>query len=396
MTTGAATYSMEQASDLVCPQCQAHVRATNLACPACGVDLAWAAALAERQALTTAPADAQIPYQPDVVLPRFGEYLMRRGYITEAQLQAALARQRETAGPGTQLTIGQTLFEMGVVSREQRDQASLEQVRQLQEALQSANRKLEQLVAERTRALQGALQQLAALSELRSKLVGNLAHNLRTSMVPIRGFATLLAEGRLGPLADSQQEAVEAIVRSVTELEATVNEVGQFTANLQGPVRLQRTTIAVPELVARLKAYFSPKAATANIALRCDVAPDLPPATADAEKVWWVLFQLFEQALKLLPAGGSLSLAVEASGRTLSFAVRDTGPGIPPEQLDEILRLPPEFISRLADARGWSLAQARHIVAAHGTAFSVVSRPDEGTTVTFQLPVAEPASPAGG
>ena len=396
MTTGTVAYSMEQASDIVCPQCQASIRATDVTCPACGVDLAWAAALAERQALTSVPAEPEVPYHSDVLLPRFGEYLLRRGYVSETQLQTALARQREMAARGTQVTIGQTLFEMGAVSREQLDLASLEQVRQLQETLQATNRKLEQNVTDRTRALQGALQQLAALSELRSKLVGNLAHNLRTSMVPIRGFATLLAEGRLGALTDSQREAVEAIIRSSTELETAVNEVGQFTANLQGQVRLQRSTLAVPDLVARLNAYFGPKAASAHVALRFEASPDLPPATADAEKMWWVLFQLFEQALKLLPAGGSLTLAAEAGGRHISFTVHDTGPGIPPKQLDEILHLPPEFISRLADARGWSLAQAKHIVVAHGTPFSVVSRPDEGTTVTFQLPVAETRPPAGG
>jgi signal transduction histidine kinase len=389
MTTGAAAFSMEQASDLICPQCQGRVKANDVACPACGVDLAWAAALAERQALMSLPADAETPYQSDVLLPRFGEYLLRRGYITEAQLQAALTRQREMAARGVQVTIGQTLFEMGAASREQLDLASLEQVKQLQDTLATTNRTLEHRVTERTQALQQALQQLAALSELRSNLVGNLTHDLRRPVVPIRGFANLLAEERLGPLADSQRDAVEAILASVTELEAMIKEVGQFTSNLRGHVRLQRSAFAASDMAERLKAYFAARAAAAGIDLHFEVAPDLPALLGDAEKIWWVLFQLFDNALKPMSAGESLTLTVETAGGLIRLTVRDTGPGIPPTRLDEILRLPPEFISRLADSRGWSLAQIKHILAAHGASISVVSRPEQGTTVSFQLPAAE-------
>ena len=389
MITDTDTFPAEPASDFICPQCQAKVNACEVVCPECGVDLAWAAALAERQVLAAMPAAAGATNKGDVLLPRFGEYLLRRGYITDPQLQAALTRQREAALLGSPQTIGQALFEMGAVSREQLDLASIEQVKQLQEALQASNRHLERRVNERTLALQQALQQLAALSELKANLVGNLSHNLRSPVVPIQGYGTLLAYERLGPLTEAQREAVDIILRSVTHLESVINEMGQLSSNLRGQVQVQAATFALPSLVERLKTFFAPKAASAGIQLLFDVVPDLPFASGDIEKIWWVLFQLFDSALKPMSDGGELALTAEATASRIKVTVRDTGPSIPPTQLDEILHLPLEFISRLADSRGWALAQIKRIVEAHGTRFSVEARPEQGTTVAFELPVAD-------
>jgi signal transduction histidine kinase len=242
-------------------------------------------------------------------------------------------------------------------------------------------------VADRTRALQQALQQLAALSELKSNLVGNFSHSLRSPVVPIRGYSSMLVEGRLGPLTNSQRDAIETMLRCVNQLESAINEIGQFSANLKGQVRIQPALLSVAELVERLKLFFTPKAEAAQIHLHFNLAPNLPSLSADAEKVWWALFQLFDQALKLTGAGDKLTLTVSAAEGKVKFVVHDMGPGIGPAQCDEILHLPPEFISRLADTRGWSLAQVRRIVEAHGTRFFIESRPEGGTTVWFELPV---------
>lgn len=65
-----------------CPQCRTPVRAGDILCPHCGVSLALAAVLAKRQVLAAMPAEAGAPYQADLILPRFGEYLVTQGHIT--------------------------------------------------------------------------------------------------------------------------------------------------------------------------------------------------------------------------------------------------------------------------------------------------------------------------
>jgi signal transduction histidine kinase len=307
MVTSAETLPVEPTTNFICPQCQAQVNPRDIVCPECGVDLAWAAAVAERQ----------------------------------------------------------VLFGLGAVSPGPLDAAGTEQEKHLQEALRASLRQADNQADESARSPQQALQQLAALSELKSNLVGNLAHNLRSPIVPIQGYGSLLADGRLGTLNKAQQEAVEAILRAVAQLETVIGEMGQLSYNLMGRVRILPTTFALPDLVERLKRFFTPKAASADIQLRFDLPPDLPYASGDVEKIWWVLFQLFDNALRL------------------------SGPCLPPAQLHAVLHLPPESISHLADSRGWALAQIKRIVEAHGASLSVESRPAEGTAVAFELPASD-------
>lgn len=386
MVTDVSSQSTELASALFCPQCQTKVEVWDVACPACGVDLAWAAAQAERQVLASIAPAASKPQAVEAPMPRFGEYLLRRGYVTQEQLSLALTRQREAARQGVSQIIGQTLFEMGAVSREQLDAASVEQSQELKDALHAAHQHLESAVADRTRALQQALQQLAAISELKANLAGNLVHSLRSPVVPIRGYSSMLVEERLGPLTDSQREAIDIILRCVNQLETAINEMGQLSAALKGQVHLHPARVSVPELAERLKRIFGPKAEAAQVQLHLDAPPDLPWLSADPEKVWWALYQLFDQALQAMPKGGELALTVSAAEGNVTFCVQDTAPGLSPAQVDEILRLPPEFISRLVDSRGWSLAQVKRIVDAHGARFTIESQPARGTAVWFELP----------
>jgi hypothetical protein len=146
-----------------CPQCRTPVRAGDKSCPACGVNLALAAVLAERQTLSGRPAGTPARM---AALPRFGEFLVREGYVSPTQLQSGLARQRESAALGNSRTIGQVLLDMGLMTRDQLEMAGIQQVQQLQSALEENNRELEARVAERTQALQVMLDKFAELEEV--------------------------------------------------------------------------------------------------------------------------------------------------------------------------------------------------------------------------------------
>src|SRR5204862_5300562 len=134
----------------------------------CKVELALAAALAERQVLAMKDAPAGSFYVTDIILPRFGEFLLKNGDITEAELEMALARQQEMGAQNRRETIGQILLKMGALTREKLDLASIQQVRQLQNALQQSNRQLEERVTARTQELKQALQKLAELNQLKA------------------------------------------------------------------------------------------------------------------------------------------------------------------------------------------------------------------------------------
>jgi signal transduction histidine kinase len=391
--TGMSDPPSEPSLTFACPQCRTPVRAGDILCPHCGVSLALAAVLAERQVLAAMPAETGAPYQADLILPRFGEYLVTQGHITEAQLQSALARQRQAAVPGTQKTIGQTLLEMGLVTREQLDQVSMQQVKQLQNALHDIIRQLEQHAAQRTRELEQALQQLTELNELKANFVASISHELRTPIVPIKGYTDLLTTGSLGPLSEMQTEALKVVSRSIARLEELLNALIQFASSVKGQMTITPTIFALPDLARRMVDFFGPRAAEKEVRLTIDFPASLPLVQADGEKIYWALFQLLDNALKFTPAGGVVTLSAEMRPERVRLSVRDTGPGIPPERVAEIFQPFRQLDSspgQLVDGTGLGLALVKRIVEAHASHIEVQTAPGRGSLFSFDLPIMRP------
>jgi signal transduction histidine kinase len=389
----------ETAPIFSCPQCHTPVRASDTACPACGINLALAAVLAEgyTRAIPTRAGAGRVHATAE--LPRFGEFLVGQGYITPAQLQAGLARQREAAALGAHQAIGQTLVAMGAITRERLDQAGIEQVRQLQNALEESNRQLERRVLERTEALQAAVRQLTELNQLKANFIANISHELRTPMVPIKGYSDLLLNGSLGKLSAGQVEAVEAIHRSAQRLETLLSQLIQFASSVKGKLVVSPTILHVPDLLDPLWDFFQPKAEAGAVTLARAVPANLPLALADGEKIYWVLYQLLDNAIKFTPAGGQVVLTAAAGPSRLRLSVRDSGVGISAENLKLIFEpfaqasdMPAQLGGQLVDGTGLGLALVKRIVEAHDSRVEVESQVGQGSTFSFELPLANPAA----
>lgn len=134
--------------------------------------------------------------------------------------------------------IGQKLLELGLVDRETLDQVVTEQILQLQQALQLANRQLEQRVLERTQDLQQALNKLSELNELKSNFISTISHELRTPLTHLKGYITLLADGSLGDLSEAQQEAMDVMERAEARLEHLIEDLIQFSLIARGQLSL--------------------------------------------------------------------------------------------------------------------------------------------------------------
>jgi signal transduction histidine kinase len=374
-----------------CPQCLAAVRASDILCPSCGINLALAAVLAERQVIAAAPAASGEAVEAKLFLPRFGEFLVQNGYATEEQLQVGLARQTEAAEQGIAITIGQVLLSMGVLTREQLDEAGIRQVKELQATLQEHNQQLERRVAERTQELHLALNKLAELNELKANFVANISHELRTPLVPIKGYTALFTTGSLGELNARQSEAFDVITRSVERLEELVTELIQFASSVKGQMTIALSVVSLHDLSERLLDFFVTKAVTGDVRLSVDLPASLPLASADGEKIYWVLFQLLDNAIKFTPAGGAVTLSAEARADRLRVSVRDTGIGVAPDRVNAIFQPFHQLggdVDHLVDGTGLGLALVKRIVEAHDSRVQVESQPGRGSTFSFELPAA--------
>jgi signal transduction histidine kinase len=373
---------------ITCPSCGEQIDIQERVCPQCGINLFLAVEVAET-ALRTRPSTVIPPIAPEILVPRLGEILIERGVLTEAQLQEALEKHRKKIAAGEPRLIGQSLLEFGLVDREILDQVVTEQILQLQQALQFANKQLEQRVKERTQDLQQALTRLSELNELKSNFISTISHELRTPLTHLKGYITLLADGTLGELNETQAEAMEVMVRAEARLEHLIEDLIQFSLISRGQLSLNLKPCSVEMLVAPTIDRAAKLALARQINMRMDVPGSLPLVRVDGEKIAWVLFQLLDNAIKFTPQGGEVVIAAEAEGGLLNFSVTDTGMGISPDRIEEIFEPFHQLDSadnRHAGGTGLGLALVKRIVEGHNSKMKVHSEIGKGTRFEFTLP----------
>ena len=154
----------------------------------------------------------QTQLTPEMLVPRLGEYLVQRNYITELDLQKALAYQQEKITDNQSYLLGQALIDLKLINRAILDQAVTEQIIQLRSALQTANRNLERRVQERTAELEKALERLSELTQMKANFISNVSHELRTPLTHMKGYLELMITGSLGPVSDEQRHMLELAI----------------------------------------------------------------------------------------------------------------------------------------------------------------------------------------
>lgn len=373
-----------------CPHCHAPVGVTDLHCPKCKINLAVAAIFRERQVLASMPASPSTPYLADQNLPRFGDVLLQAGYITEEQLDVALGKQLELARGGVAQTLGQVLLSLGLVTREHLDLASLQQVRQLQAALQESNRELENRVARRTQELERALNYLNELNRLKSNFIANVSHELRTPLAHIQGYSQMLQE-TLGPLNPDQLEAVEVIGQASGRLSTLIENLLTYATTAQGKMVINPSAFSLVDLAEDVLEKPALNMARLRLHLQARIPVELPLTLADKDKIGWVIEELLDNAIKFTPDKGEVTLTVEQRASWLRVSVRDSGVGIAPERVDELFAPFHQLdgsTTRRQGGTGLGLALVKGIVAAHGSQIMVDSSLGVGSTFTFEVPVA--------
>lgn len=235
--------------------------------------------------------------------------------------------------------------------------------------------------------LAGAVNQMTARLEgyekRRREFLANVAHELRTPLSYIRGYAQAVAEGfvktpeeRDRYLHIVQEESVR-IGRLVDDLmDMAQMDEGQLSFDLQ-PLDL-----GLP--IGQAAAAIRPQAEEKQVTLDVNLPADLPHPMADGGRIQQVVFNLLDNGLRHTPAGGRLAVSARRDGGQVIVSVADTGEGIPPEELPLVFE---RFRKRHSQGRGLGLAIVRTIVRGHGGEVSVTSTPGRGSTFSFTLPV---------
>ena len=329
------------------------------------------------------------PLTPEVLVPRLGEHLVQTGQITSADLQKALAYQKEKQKGGQRCLLGEALMDLNLLTRRQIDHAVTEQIIQLRNALEDANRFLENRVQERTAELQEALRKLSELNQMKANFVANISHELRTPLTHVKGYLELLSTGSLGPLTENQSNALQVSQRATGRLESLIDSLILFSLAARGEMTLRLTPVNLNSVAEEIINYSRPKAKDRNVILNYENRSDIPFVQADQEKISWVILQLVDNAIKFTPSGGTVTLSIAKDGATLVLVkVVDTGIGIPAGRMEEIFEPFHQLDAsptRRYGGTGLGLALVKEIVRAHGATIEVRSEEGHGSTFTFPL-----------
>jgi PAS domain S-box-containing protein len=223
----------------------------------------------------------------------------------------------------------------------------------------------------------------------RDEMLGLVSHDLRNpaNAVKMLAGAILRLDDADGPgLPAEVAEHATVMLQAATQMDALIQDLLDSTRLEAGRLRLSPQWTSAAELVSAAAETLTPVAIAKSISLVRDFPADLPKVYADPGRITQVLSNLVGNALKFTPEGGAVTIAGSLDGAFVEFAVRDTGVGIPAEELPFIFDRFWQSKRTNRSGAGLGLAIARGIVLGHGGRIWVDSTPSVETVVRFTLP----------
>jgi two-component system OmpR family sensor kinase len=224
---------------------------------------------------------------------------------------------------------------------------------------------------------------LDASREAQRSFLESVSHELKTPLTSIRGYGEALGDGAVAPA-----QAGAVIVAEAGRLERLVSDLLELARLQRSEFEVRREPVDLADVAARAVERHRPRAAELSVALvHLDEGRPGERVLGDGDRLVQAVSNLVENALRLTPAGGSVT--VRSAG--CSISVQDTGPGLAGEELArafERFYLYDRYRSERPVGSGLGLAIVRGLVERMGGSVEVASEPGAGATFTVRLPPA--------
>ena len=252
------------------------------------------------------------------------------------------------------------------------------------------NARLYQRLGAQAAELSRAYEELREINRLRTELVQNVGHELRTPLGLVKGYVELLLAGDLGDLANNQRIALEVVRARAATLERLIHNLTVLQTVLRETLTL--APMFIDETVRHVLIEFRLAAEKAGVTFQDELTADLPSILGDRTRLRLVFSHLIDNAIKFSPDGGTVGVGVRADQEMVYVSIADEGIGIPFENRERIFERFYQVdgsASRRFGGMGVGLALVWEIIEAHDGTVVVESEPGKGSTFTIALPRAD-------
>lgn len=238
-------------------------------------------------------------------------------------------------------------------------------------------------------ALERANRELKGLDQMKTNLLSNVSHELKTPMVAVRGYTSLVAKEKAGPIAPLQKEYLEIALRNVQKQLSLIDELLNFSKLGINKDSFPLEPLDLAEVLEESLGLIQAKVADKKVNLEIQIGSKPCWVLANRSKIAQVFNNLLSNAFKFTPEGGKITITFkkQKNGK-VKVSVGDTGIGIPFEMQEKIFD---RFYqvesseSRRFGGIGLGLAIAQSIVKGHGSHIQVTSKAGQGARFTFSL-----------
>ena len=221
--------------------------------------------------------------------------------------------------------------------------------------------------------------------DLRRHMTADIAHELRTPLTVVLGHTEALSEGQLPP----DPETFDIIFDETKRLNRLVEDLRTLSLSDAGELHLNQQQISPRELLERAAAARKQEARGSGIQLLIEADENLSAVNVDEDRMTQVLVNLLDNALRYTPAGGQISLTARSAAGSVELIVKDSGPGIPEEDMQHLFERfyrADKSRQREEGGSGLGLAIAKSLVESQGGQIQVESKPVEGAKFIIRLP----------
>ncbi|MGH7318227.1 MAG: HAMP domain-containing sensor histidine kinase, partial [Candidatus Rokuibacteriota bacterium] len=267
---------------------------------------------------------------------------------------------------------------------------------QMAESLERADerKRLEEELRRKNYELEQQNRAIGETSRLKSEFVSMVSHELRTPLTSIQGYVSLLRDGQESQPPADRRECLAIVQGNADRLLALIDDLLDIARIEAGKIELHRARLDLRPVIHAVAGALRPLLEAKGQRLTLDLDAALPAVWGDGDRVTQILTNLVSNAQKYTPDAGRITVTARAEDGFVRVDVRDTGPGLSPEEQARLFT-PFYRVQRPATptvgGTGLGLSITRSLVELHGGAITVASTLGEGATFSFTLPTAQTA-----